>query len=412
MKHVDYAIIVISLLLKKELSTAQSCGNDPGFIFKDNRRRSQGCDWINNENRRRHFCNVIGTSGDSTLKKTKESCPKACLRCPAPGACVDSAMPVELLAPGEVYTKSRYCSWFKDPINSNFCENETFKRSCPEACNVCGRPLKSQVCKIVVSSSLRFDYDADDDELECILDPIDADGEENVYVPIQATDIQKRILKKMFDNNEIISGVSTLELEDDILINDYGILIPSSKETFNFGATSRKSRHLVQVEGDKPILVIKVIDSEGRKRQESTAQISDDVFGTYGDKVTLRSQMNGCSFGKVNIQAGVGNPKESSPGVLEITIDKSLNAEGRSTIMRAVVKETQAVLGHRLPGPYSHVMVVLQGCYKQCGWAAYAYANSWLSVYQGNNYKYVGVQMHGKLKITSNCSLILEILKL
>ena len=58
------------------------------------------------------------------------------------------------------------------------------------ACNACPRPLQSQECTLVVLSSLRFDY-ADDDEYECILDPIDANGEEGVYVSIRATDEQK-----------------------------------------------------------------------------------------------------------------------------------------------------------------------------------------------------------------------------
>ncbi len=62
----------------------------------------------------------------------------------------------------------------------------------------------------------------------------------------------------------------------------------------------------------------------------------------------------------------------------------------------AVTQELQLLLGHDIPGPYAHVMYVLQGCYTNCGWAAYAHVNSWLSVYQGHYYKIVGVQMHGE----------------
>jgi hypothetical protein len=39
-------------------------------------------------------------------------------------------------------------------------------------------------------------------------------------------------------------------------------------------------------------------------------------------------------------------------------------------------------------------MYNLQGCYVDCGWAAYAYINSWNSVYQGNYYKYAAIQVH------------------
>ena len=48
-----------------------------------------------------------------------------------------------------------------------------------------------------------------------------------------------------------------------------------------------------------------------------------------------------------------------------------------------------------LPGPYGHVMYMLEGCYGyDCGWAAYAYAESWLTVYQGRYYRDAAVQIH------------------
>jgi len=39
-------------------------------------------------------------------------------------------------------------------------------------------------------------------------------------------------------------------------------------------------------------------------------------------------------------------------------------------------------------------MYMLEGCYGNCGWAAYAYVDHWNSVYQGNYYYMTGVQMH------------------
>ena len=54
----------------------------------------------------------------------------------------------------------------------------------------------------------------------------------------------------------------------------------------------------------------------------------------------------------------------------------------------------QNLLGVTLPGPYKHVMYVLQKCYLECGWAAYAYVGGWNSVYVGAYYKQVGVTVH------------------
>mmetsp|Transcript_18318 Transcript_18318/g.24419 ORF Transcript_18318/g.24419 Transcript_18318/m.24419 type:complete len:404 (-) Transcript_18318:465-1676(-) len=47
-----------------------------------------------------------------------------------------------------------------------------------------------------------------------------------------------------------------------------------------------------------------------------------------------------------------------------------------------------------LPGPFDYVMYLLEGCYGECGWIAYAYVNDWNTVYQGKKYAAVGVQMH------------------
>ena len=81
----------------------------------------------------------------------------------------------------------------------------------------------------------------------------------------------------------------------------------------------------------------------------------------------------------------------------QVTIDVSLVNSSQSTIRSKVAQEVQNKLGFSLPGPYQQVMYVLEKCYVGCGWAAYAYVNSWLSVYQAGYYKSVGVQMHGKL---------------
>ena len=376
-----------------------SCGNDPAFRFNVNNGETKKCGWLKTNARRDLYCTATGTSGSSIIRDiVKDMCPEACDNCPSPGTCADSVGTVEVVLLGDLQSSSRYCSWFDDSTNKEYCENAKIKRSCPKACNACARPLKSTECTLSVVAPLRFDY-ADEDEFECLLDPIDADGEEHAYVPIQITDVQKQILQTKYNNNEIISEVSTLKFDNDIFINDDGILIPTSKEIFNIGtrpSNPSNFRRLAEVEGDKPILVLKVTDSEGLKRHESAQTISDDIFGTFGDTVTLKSQMNGCSFGKVNVTAGLQDPHENAPGVLEVTIKESLKVTRRTTIWRSAVKEAEAILGHRLPGPYQHVMIVLEGCYVQCGWAAYAYSNSWISVYQGNYYKYVGVQMHGE----------------
>jgi hypothetical protein len=264
---------------------------------------------------------------------------------------------------------------------------------------VCHSPQSSE-CTIIVQDFVRLDENGKDIAFECILHPLDAEGSANTSVPLRISNEQQQILTDMFYNGDFISDSSTLILDQDMRISFEGLFIPAHKLKFNFGENGNNDvrRQLSRTEGDKPFLVVKVTDSEGRKRSESTDQISDDIFGTYGDQMTLKSQMEACSYGKLGITAGIGDQHEASPGVIEVTIDKSLAASSELEIREAVTQEVQLLLGHTLPGPYEHVMYVLEGCYSDCGWAAYAYVNSWLSVYQDKYYKMVGVQIHGKFQ--------------
>ena len=281
---------------------------------------------------------------------------------------------------------------------SSVTQTEAF--SCDAACH----SPRSRKCTIVVQDYLRLNDDGDDSKdfsFECILDPLDAEGGANTIVPLHMSNEQQQILTDMFLNGDFVSASSTLILDQDMRISLEGVFIPSQRATFKFGESANKGtrRHLSRTEGDKPFLVVKVADSEGRKSRDSTDHISDKIFGTYGDQMTLKSQMEACSYGKLGVIAGNGDQHEVSPGVIEVTIDKSLVGNGRWAIRDAVTQEVQLLLGHALPGPYAHVMYILEGCYTECGWAAYAARNSWLSVYQGSYYQMVGVLIHGMLSL-------------
>lgn len=85
----------------------------------------------------------------------------------------------------------------------------------------------------------------------------------------------------------------------------------------------------------------------------------------------------------------------AAPGVIEVTIPLDITRSKRSDIKDAVTVEVENKLNLNLPGPFAQVMYMLEGCYgDECGWAAYAYINSWMSVYQGKYYYMPGVQLH------------------
>ena len=271
---------------------------------------------------------------------------------------------------------------------------------------------EGEECTILVRADLRFD-NVDDPSFECILDPIETlvDGTStssasSAYsVPIDATEEQKTEMRNKLANGELISNVSTLKMDADFDISDETVRVPRNQNRLEFGTRQGRnndqnpSATTVTVTGQKPILVVKVKDSEGRVRSETPSEMSNDIFGSFGDSMTLKSQMYDCSFGQLNIVPGVlpndSDVNVNSPGVIEVRIDVSLSNR-RSKVRNAVRRAVENKYGIILPGPYQHVMFVLEGCYEDCGWAAYAYMNSWLSVYQGSYYKFVGVQMHGK----------------
>ena len=98
--------------------------------------------------------------------------------------------------------------------------------------------------------------------------------------------------------------------------------------------------------------------------------------------------------GDLSLPNGVPNGRGVAPGVMEVTISVALEGNSPATIRNAVTTAVQNAIGESLPGRYQQVMYILQGCYLNCGWAAYAYINSWNSVYQGSYYKMTGVQVH------------------
>ncbi len=261
-----------------------------------------------------------------------------------------------------------------------------------------GKRPNSPECVVVIESFLRFD-EVEDNVFLCKLDPLDTNGAEHKYVPIDLTDSQQDIFQSKAETLDLVSGLSTLKFEDDIQLSVSGdrVLVPADKKTFAFGTTSGGRRLGTRdVEGIKPILAVKIIDVNGLQREETPLQIQDDIFGTRGDTLTLASQMYDCSHGKLQIVPGVGNPKETVPGVLVVKIDKDITIEGKGPIRDAAIAKAGEILGHELPGPYDQVMFIQEKCYQECGWAAYAWGYSWLTFYQKSYFKEVGVQMHGK----------------
>ena len=92
---------------------------------------------------------------------------------------------------------------------------------------------------------------------------------------------------------------------------------------------------------------------------------------------------------------GLGDPNEVATGVIEVTIGISINGSSSAAIENAATTAVNAQLGITLPGPYDYVLFSLENCYgSSCGWAGYAYVDSWNSYYVTAYYGYPGVLLH------------------
>lgn len=282
--------------------------------------------------------------------------------------------------------------------------------------------------------------EGDDEIFQCAIDPEDVPGGyAGLTRKLDLTRTQKRAFRKMWREGRLIPGESKLRLAEiqgavemeevaemgeqadeetavataedaleGVPIDGSDIQIPIGidVEGLLVGGGGNRERDL-QTDtsfgshvGVKHTLVVKVYDVNGKARTESPEQISDDIFGTNGDAVNLRTQMSACSMGRVDFRPGDngnGNIDQTlyvAPGVITVQIDISIESNSRTDIENAITTKVQDKLKTTLPGPYKHVIYIVEKCYVDCTYAAYAYVNSYLGVYQGENYKYVGVLMH------------------
>jgi len=255
-------------------------------------------------------------------------------------------------------------------------------------------------CDIIIMGSTLIDpevSDTDQTSFACVLDSIDAGGVSNLSYPLELSVHQAEVMMNMVNDGDIVSGSTMLSSPASLQTNFQGgkIIVPNVSDPLSVRTSTRaKNREGPCHEGNKPILAVRVTDKNGLVQSDSPRTISDKIFGTYDDDVNLASQMNACSFKKLTISTDYNDIITVEPGVIEVTIPISITENDRYTIHNAVTVVVQEQLGFTLPGPFDQVMYVIQKCYVGCGYAAYAYVNSWMSVYQDWYYKATGVQMH------------------
>ena len=218
--------------------------------------------------------------------------------------------------------------------------------------------------------------------------------EDGSDVPIEGSLDQMEELRFLLNNGTLVSGESSVEVEEDEDNQDEGMHMmrarahsdsayeataPPPKRfklppgQIKLQQTNSTRRRLASYHGTKPVLVVKVIDADNLSHPDSPSVMSDKVFGTSGDSSTMTSQFAACSFNKLQIVPGGHDSSQiqkvlSAPGVLEVKIPISIKTSGQGDIRKEVKAAAEAKLGFSLPGPFQHVMIVLESCYTECGW--------------------------------------------
>jgi hypothetical protein len=238
-----------------------------------------------------------------------------------------------------------------------------------------------------------------EEKFVCEISPEDNNGESGHTLPIRGTSAQIEKLRELLYAGELESGFSTLPTEDFGISGDNVIL--STGEEIIFGQTSR--RKLLEKTGDRYFLAVRVTALD-KAVAATAASVSDNIFGTNGDPVNMVSQFDACSYGKFKIIPGPrpGTDISSSlvsasgpeAGVIDVDIPINLGTSNRDQVQNAITTAVQTKLGFDLPGPFDAVMYIVEGCYVGDCFIAYAFLNSWLSVYTADWYKSPSAQLH------------------
>ncbi|KAL7472231.1 hypothetical protein ACHAXS_012553, partial [Conticribra weissflogii] len=192
-------------------------------------------------------------------------------------------------------------------------------------------------------------------------------------VPIFGTEEQMEKLRILLNEGELISAETTIAVtnEEFMLTEDginVGVVLPPGdiilkngtrkreRNQMNGRSTKQRRRNLSAHVGEKQVLVVRVIDEEG-KASDDAQTVSNKIFGTYGDEMTMKSQFEACSFGKLrisnNYNIDISNHLEA-PGVIDVNVPLKLSESNRLQVRTASINAVEEKLGFELPGPFDH----------------------------------------------------------
>ena len=204
------------------------------------------------------------------------------------------------------------------------------------------------------------------------------------FIDIDQTDVPKEVM----DGMGAQSGASILRttgayIEESLDTGAMMMHIPTtaSMEVVSIDSDEHDSQHSRRLASPNPgvlsVLVVKVIDSFGAQLSATNAQLVNDIFE---DDYSLKTGYKSCSKDQLTIEPAANrNDGESGivDGITSVVLDIAAQEGNDSDLRNAAIAKATEEYGD-ISSQYDLVMF----CLPRTGdFIAYAYINSWLSVY-------------------------------
>lgn len=218
---------------------------------------------------------------------------------------------------------------------------------------------------------------AKDFDWQCELDAEDAFGVHGIIVEIEGLDLPRDAMDNR--GQALKSGDSTLFVSGMKIQGSKAKVPPGLDPTFGSRGFLHEERHRqLEVTGTKTVLVVRIEVDDGITSYSET-QLSNSVFGNGIDSLNLQSQYDACSHGELiftkTTNSGISN------GAVTVTLPSNTVSQGDGTIRNAVTTKLATMFGTSSARNLAdYVMYCMPSA--AMGGIAYAYINSWNSVYK------------------------------
>jgi len=148
----------------------------------------------------------------------------------------------------------------------------------------------------------------------------------------------------------------------------------------------------------KKVLVLRA-NAPDASTTSTTSQISDKIFGTDGDSYNLKSHYAACSYNELLFEpfSGDMNGETIVAGVGEVTLASNIVGVDRNVVKQSMLDaadEKYGDLSTKIANDELDYVMLCLPPGTDGSWIAYAYVNSWLSVYNDYWCNSLSAQMH------------------